>query len=129
MMPALILIMSFFGMVILPAQNWFSRRLEREADRYAIQMTASPETFVSVMKKLAKMNLSDPDPPLVRKIIIYNHPPISERIRMAEQMAQEIMMEETGNWVKVTKPVSVAFIGDVTPTEQRYGHRNPNPMT
>lgn len=86
MMPSLILIMSFFGMLILPVQNWFSRRLEREADRYAIKMAGSPETFIAVMKKLASMNLAETDPPLLRKILLYNHPPIGERIRMAERM-------------------------------------------
>lgn len=86
MMPALVLIMSFFGMLVMPAQNWFSRRLEREADLYALKMAGSPAVFISVMKKLASMNLAETDPPLYRKILVYNHPPISERIRMAERM-------------------------------------------
>jgi STE24 endopeptidase len=86
MMPSLILIMSLFGMLILPVQNWFSRRLEREADRYAIKMVGSPEIFIAVMKKLASMNLAETDPPLLRKLFLYNHPPVGERIRMAEGM-------------------------------------------
>jgi STE24 endopeptidase len=85
-LPSLVLLMAAFGVVIMPIQNWFSRRLEREADRYAIRMTGDPATFISTMRKLAEMNQAEPDPPLLRKILIYNHPPISERIRMAEEI-------------------------------------------
>lgn len=85
-LPSLVLLMGAFGVVIMPVQNWFSRRLEREADRYAIDMTGDPATFISTMRKLAKMNQAESDPPLFRKILIYSHPPISERIRMAEEI-------------------------------------------
>ncbi|MDD4012927.1 MAG: M48 family metallopeptidase [Candidatus Omnitrophica bacterium] len=86
MLPALVLLASAAGLMVSPFINWFSRALERQADRYAIELTEEPEVFVSVMKKLASMNQAEPDPPLVRKIMIYDHPPISERIRMAEGM-------------------------------------------
>ena len=85
-LPAMVLFMSAFGIAALPFQNWFSRRLEREADSYALDMTGVPGTFISVMAKLASMNQAETDPPLIRKIFVYNHPPISERIKMAKGM-------------------------------------------
>jgi STE24 endopeptidase len=82
--PVFLLLLTVFGLAILPAQNLFSRILERQADRFALSATADAGTFVSVMKKLASMNLADEDPPLWKKIFFYSHPPIKERIEMAK---------------------------------------------
>ena len=82
--PVLLFLMLVFGLFILPGQNFFSRVLERQADRFTLEITGDKGSFISVMRKLASMNLADTDPPLWKKIFFYNHPPISERIRMAE---------------------------------------------
>lgn len=83
--PALIFLLTVSGLAIMPLQNFFSRVLERQADRFALEITKQPETFVSVMRKLADMNLAEADPPLWKKIFFYDHPPIGERIRMGEE--------------------------------------------
>jgi STE24 endopeptidase len=82
--PALIFLMVVFGLALLPAQNLFSRILERQADRYAIGLTGNAPAFASTMRKLASMNLADAEPSLLKKVFMYDHPPIGERIRMAE---------------------------------------------
>jgi STE24 endopeptidase len=83
--PALVLLLSFFSLMLLPAQNYFSRRLERQADREAIRLTGNPGVFICAMEKLADMNLSDKYPGTVKKLFLYDHPPIGERIEMAKK--------------------------------------------
>lgn len=73
------------GIILLPLKNLFSRMLERQADQFALESIDNSENFVSVMKKLAEMNLSDTDPSKLKKVFLYDHPPISERIRMGEK--------------------------------------------
>jgi Zn-dependent protease with chaperone function len=69
----------------MPIQNAYSRRLERECDRYAIKKTNNPEAFISTMDKLAEQNLADRNPNRLIEILFYDHPPISKRIEMARK--------------------------------------------
>ncbi len=86
LLPALVFLVMLFGLALLPAQNLFSRVLERQADRFAIALTGDPESFISVMQRLAEVNLAEANPSLLKKIFLYTHPPVSERIRMAENI-------------------------------------------
>jgi hypothetical protein len=36
------------------------------------------------MEKLGRLNLSDPAPPALVKAVLHSHPPIAERIAMAQ---------------------------------------------
>jgi len=88
LLPALFLLMTAFGLIILPVQNFFSRVLERQADAFSLRLTGRAEPFITAMRKLADTNLADTDPSFLKKIFFYNHPPISERIRMAERFGE-----------------------------------------
>ncbi|MGD2278533.1 MAG: M48 family metallopeptidase [Candidatus Omnitrophota bacterium] len=92
--PVLVLLMIAAGLVILPVHNLFSRFLEKEADRFALSLSRDPETFISVMEKLASMNLADMDPSRWKKIFLYDHPPIRERIQMAEDINKNEKQQE-----------------------------------
>jgi len=81
--PVLALLISALGIVVMPFQNGYSRRLERGADAFALDVTKKPEAFISAMTKLSRQNLSDPDPSKFIEIMLYSHPPISKRIKMA----------------------------------------------
>ena len=83
-LPWLALLLTVFGMAAAPLQNVVSRWFERQADRYALQRTRRPDAFRSAFRKLAKLNKDDPDPPRTAVILFYSHPPISERIAMAD---------------------------------------------
>jgi STE24 endopeptidase len=91
--PMLILLAAIFGLAVLPFQNLFSRVLERQSDRFAIEITGSPSAFIAVMKKLASVNLADTEPSAVKKIFLYDHPPIGERIRMGEEYEKRIKVK------------------------------------
>ena len=83
--PSILLLITVFGIVLMPLQNLYSRVLEKESDSFALRVTANRESFISVMDKLGEMNLADRNPSKMKKIFLYNHPPIDERIRMAEE--------------------------------------------
>ena len=83
-LPLLTLLGSVLGTLALPLMNWFSREVvEKGADRYALEQTRRPDAFISAMEKLGRMNLSDPSPPALVKAVLYSHPPIADRIRVA----------------------------------------------
>jgi STE24 endopeptidase len=82
--PLLCLLVLGFSLLAMPLQNGFSRYLERRADMFALKTTGKPDAFISTMTKLAKQNLSDTTPNRLIEILMYNHPPVSRRIQMAE---------------------------------------------
>jgi Zn-dependent protease with chaperone function len=42
-----------------------------------------------MMRKLSEKNLADERPGNIMKWLFYSHPPVSERIRMAEEMRRD----------------------------------------
>ena len=84
-LPLLLLIMGVFAIVVLPLENYYSRRLEAQCDLYALDKTRSPAAFIGVMTKLAENNLADKDPSGIIEYIFYDHPTIAKRIEMAHQ--------------------------------------------
>lgn len=87
-LPWLMLMLTLFGMAAAPLQNLVSRWFERQADRYALERTKRPDAFRSAFRKLAKLNKDDPDPPRTAVILFYSHPPISERIALADRFTR-----------------------------------------
>ena len=83
--PLILLILFIVTIFIKPIQNVYSRMLEKKADRFALGLTNNPDAFISLMRKFSKMNLSDENPPKIIKYLLYDHPPISERIKMANE--------------------------------------------
>jgi STE24 endopeptidase len=86
-LPLVLLVLMLFGLVLGPAMNALSRFFERQCDRYALDRTHLTEAYRSAFAKLARMNKSDPDPHPVVVWLWYDHPPIRERILMADQPA------------------------------------------
>lgn len=85
-LPLILLILFLFSLIIMPLQNWFSRCLEFQADIFALKLTMSKETFISMMQKLANQNLADPNPNRFIEIMLYDHPPIGKRVRLASEV-------------------------------------------
>jgi STE24 endopeptidase len=82
-LPLLLLVLTLFGLALAPAQNALSRFFERQGDRYALDRTGNAEAYRSAFTRLARMNKSDPDPHPVVVWLLYDHPPIRERLAMA----------------------------------------------
>jgi STE24 endopeptidase len=83
-LPLLLLVLTCFGLVMSPAQNALSRFFERQCDRYALDRTKLHVAYRSAFVKLARINKSDPDPNPLVAWLFYDHPPIRQRLAMAE---------------------------------------------
>jgi STE24 endopeptidase len=86
-LPLVMLILTVFAMVLEPLQNFFSRRFERQSDRYALRRTGLKDAYVSAFRKLARLNKDDPSPHRLEVLLFHSHPPIGERLALAEQSA------------------------------------------
>ena len=83
-LPAFGLVLGAYGLLMSPLENAFSRWRERLADEYALQVTGKAEAFASAFTRLANQNLSEVDPEKWVVFMFYDHPPLSERIKMIE---------------------------------------------
>jgi STE24 endopeptidase len=83
-LPALGIVLGAFGLITQPLGNLVSRWRERLADQYALQSTGKPEAFASALVRLANQNLSEVEPANWVVFMFYDHPPLGERIKMAE---------------------------------------------
>lgn len=85
-LPVIIMYLVVFGIVMQPLQNYISRRLEKNADKMALSVTGLREAFVSMMEKLSAQNLVDRSPRPLIKFFFFDHPPVDERINMANSV-------------------------------------------
>ncbi len=70
---------------LMPVTHGLSRRLEAQADRFALEKTRNPQAFIATMRRLAQQNLAEVSPPRWVEWLFYDHPSIARRIAMAEQ--------------------------------------------
>jgi STE24 endopeptidase len=83
-LPALMILLSLYELIVMPIDNAFSRWREGMADDYALQSTCKPKAFASAFIRLANQNLGDVDPEPWVVFLFYNHPPLNARIAKAE---------------------------------------------
>jgi STE24 endopeptidase len=81
--PLVLLILFVLELLSLPFETALSRRWEREADRFSIDLTGDREAFRSVHRRLATANLSDLDPPRWLYRLLFTHPTAPERLAAA----------------------------------------------
>jgi STE24 endopeptidase len=83
--PLVILVATLGSLLIMPLVNAFSRWRERMADRYALDIIDHPEAFANAMRRLSNQNLAEVDPPAWVVWLLYDHPPIRERLELVRQ--------------------------------------------
>ena len=83
-LPLLILVFGLYGLLTMPLTNAYLRYRERRADEYALQMTRNGTAFASALTRLANQNLAEIDPEPWEEFLLYSHPALNKRIRMAE---------------------------------------------
>lgn len=89
-LPLLGLVFTGLSLLLLPAVNAQSRRMERQADEYALSSIPSSAAFVSSMEKLAEMNLAERRPPAWIEFIFHSHPSIEKRLAFAEKFSRPL---------------------------------------
>ncbi len=94
-LPLLSLIISLFALITGPLSNIISRKYESQADTYALEHSTKPAAFITSMKKLSDMNLSDQEPHPLIEFLFHSHPSIKSRVEQAERFITEKSI--TGN--------------------------------
>ncbi len=88
-LPLLSLWAMIIGLIQSPIGNILSRKYEYEADRYAIESSHKPESFINTLNKLTDQNLGDREPNLFIEWFFYSHPSIKNRINAIKKFAEE----------------------------------------
>jgi STE24 endopeptidase len=83
-LPLVLLILMLFGLPFGPLANAVSRFFEVQCDRYALLRTHNPVAFRSAFTKLARLNKADPDPHPLIVWLYHDHPPIRQRLALAD---------------------------------------------
>ena len=96
-LPLLSLWAMIIGLIQSPVGNSLSRKYEYEADRYAIESTHKPESFINTLNKLTDQNLGDRDPHPFVEWFFYSHPSIKNRINSIKNYVKEINITEVIN--------------------------------
>jgi STE24 endopeptidase len=86
-LPLVLLVLTVLGLVLAPAQNAVSRFFERQCDRYALAKTGLVQAYRSAFLKLGRLNKADPDPHRLIVWLFDDHPPIRERLALADEVA------------------------------------------
>jgi Zn-dependent protease with chaperone function len=84
-LPLLLLLMSVFGLVVMPLELAFTRHVEHEADRFGLEITQTNHSAGTAFVKLQQDALANPRPGLLYKIFRESHPPLGERIDFTNQ--------------------------------------------
>jgi STE24 endopeptidase len=79
-LPFLALVVTALGLLATPVVAAWSRRLEREADRVALDVTGAPQAFVAAMERLGRLNLAERRPGRLRELLFATHPSLEARI-------------------------------------------------
>ena len=72
------------SLVALPLQNVISRHMEQEADWQALETTRDPDAVTGLFQTLRETSLGDPTPPGWAYVLLDTHPPLLDRIEMAQ---------------------------------------------
>jgi STE24 endopeptidase len=86
-LPLLVLTAGALSLVMIPVAHAMSRTFERSADRFALDLTRNPSAFISAMRRLGAQNLAEEHPTRLVQWLFYSHPPIRERIAVAQAFA------------------------------------------
>lgn len=73
---------------LTPLFSWMSRRLEREADRYAVELSGDADALAAALAALSKDNLSNLFPHPLYAAFYYTHPPTAQRIKNIREMGR-----------------------------------------
>ena len=86
-LPVVVLAAGGVLLLLRPVTNLISRRCERRADRFAVEMTGNPGALASGLRRLAEQTLAEERPSAVVEWLFHSHPPLSARLGTAREFA------------------------------------------
>jgi STE24 endopeptidase len=89
-LPLFALVLSALGLVTTPLVAAWSRRLEREADRIALEVSGAPAAFIAAMERLGQLNLAERRPGRLRELLFATHPSLEARIAAGRAAASRL---------------------------------------
>jgi STE24 endopeptidase len=100
-LPARMVVLGFLASLALfpltPFSAWRSRCHEREADRFAADLTGRPQDLASALIKMSAENLSNLFPHPLYAAFYYSHPPTVERVRQLQAWARSADYHSDGS--------------------------------
>lgn len=88
-LPLLSLWLGLYSLVTTPISNALARAHERQADRYAVELTSNAEAFANALQKLSRINLADPSPHPVIEFMFHSHPSIEKRVHFVRALGRK----------------------------------------
>ena len=88
--PLALLLFGGLEHLALPVVAALSRRYERVADRWSLELTHDLEAFERAHRSLARENLSDLAPPRLAYLLLFTHPTPPERLAYGRETATRL---------------------------------------
>jgi Zn-dependent protease with chaperone function len=82
-LPLIVASAAAVSLVLMPIGLALSRRHERRADLFALDLTGNPAAFLSAMRRLGAQNMAEENPSRLTQWLFYSHPPLEDRLRAA----------------------------------------------
>jgi Zn-dependent protease with chaperone function len=82
-LPLLVLLVQLLTLIAMPAGLAFSRHIEHEADRFALELTHDNHAMATAFVRLQYENLSNPRPGTLYTLWRASHPSLAQRIEFA----------------------------------------------
>ena len=97
--PLLAALTIFLAKLLDPFLFAEARRDEQDADRYALAITGDVPNYVSVMRKLRRMNLEEGTASPLSRLLFDTHPSYDERVHLAKHYRRRHQRRKGGyNW-------------------------------
>ena len=84
-LPLLVLVFTVFNLILSPITTGYGRRLETEADGYALELTSDPASFISAIARLTDQNLAEAEPNRWVELLLHDHPSYRSRLAHARR--------------------------------------------
>jgi STE24 endopeptidase len=86
-LPAALLVLAVLELAGLAPGSWLSRRWERVADSFSLDLTRDVDAFKRAHLELARKNLADLEPPRLAYVLLFSHPTPPERLALGRAWA------------------------------------------
>lgn len=87
--PHILFVLNVMGLLITPMETAYSRKIEVEADKFAMEITGDAYTNGALEIKFIESNLTPVDVDYLYKWLAYDHPTVRERIEISNEYAKK----------------------------------------